>query len=291
MGAVSAISDIGGGFTDFMNQQFTNRESRRWSEKMYQRQYDDNIRFWEMQNSYNTPEMQMQRLRAAGLNENLIYGNGASGGQAGPIKSPEVQKPNFDFTPNTAIAGAAGNAWQAALMRETRELQNDNLKVQNDNMLLDGQIKESLAKSTMTDAERKRFDLDYLIKTESLNLATAEEKLRGIKNSTDLSIKKDAREAVALATSTQDAVMRWSEIRQRIAQSKDEQKRIRASTEQLLELVEKEHLENDLRREGLNPNDPAWQRVMIRLLVNLAENNGTINKPSGMSLLKWLMTN
>lgn len=294
--AVPAISQIGMGFADTMNQQFMNRESRQWSEQMYQRQYDDNIKFWTMQNEYNSPEMQMQRLRSAGLNPNLVYGNGSAANTSGPIKSPEIQKPNFDYTPNTAIANAAGNAYQAALMRETRELQNDNLRVQNENMLLDGQIKETLAKSTLTDWERKQFDLDYLRKIESTNIQTTEAKLDQLKagitqtrTNTDLSIRKDAREAVSLATSVEDAAVRWSESRQRVAQSKDEQQRIRASTKLLMEQIEKEHLENDLRREGLNPNDPAWQRVVMRLLVNVAE--GKMEKPSGVSLLKWLMQN
>lgn len=294
--AIGPLSDIGQSGANFALNQIQSHESRKWSEQMYQRQYDDNIKFWNMQNEYNSPEMQMQRLRSANLNPNLVYGNGSAANTSGPIKSPEVQKPNFDFTPNTSIASNANNALQGMLMMETRELQNDNLRVQNENMLLDGQIKETLAKSTLTDWERKQFDLDYLRKIESTNIQTTEAKLDQLKagttqtrTNTDLSIRKDAREAVALATSVEDAAVRWSESRQRVAQSKDEQQRIRRSTELLMEQIQKESLENDLRREGLNPNDPAWQRVVMRLLINAAE--GKMEKPSGMSMLKWLMTN
>ena len=35
----------------------------------------NNIRFWKMQNEYNTPANQMKRLQDAGLNPNLIYGS------------------------------------------------------------------------------------------------------------------------------------------------------------------------------------------------------------------------
>lgn len=45
-----------------------------------------NMRFWNMQNEYNTPANQMKRLQDAGLNPNLIYGSGsANTGIAGSI--------------------------------------------------------------------------------------------------------------------------------------------------------------------------------------------------------------
>ena len=52
-----------------------------------------NIRFWKMQNEYNTPANQMKRLQDAGLNPNLIYGSGsANTGVAGSI-SPSKPAP------------------------------------------------------------------------------------------------------------------------------------------------------------------------------------------------------
>jgi hypothetical protein len=53
--------------------------------KQRQREADkQNIRFWNMQNKYNTPLAQMQRFKDAGLNPNLIYGKGTPG-QASPV--------------------------------------------------------------------------------------------------------------------------------------------------------------------------------------------------------------
>lgn len=48
------------------------------------RQYQKN---WRLQNEYNTPKNQMKRLREAGLNPKLIYGNAAAGGQAQQIQA------------------------------------------------------------------------------------------------------------------------------------------------------------------------------------------------------------
>ena len=44
-----------------------------------------NIKFWNMQNAYNTPKEQMKRLKDAGLNPNLIYGSNANTGTAGSV--------------------------------------------------------------------------------------------------------------------------------------------------------------------------------------------------------------
>lgn len=69
--------------------------------KAMQQQQAYNKELWDYQNAYNTPQQQMERLRSAGLNPNLIYGSGAGGmGQAGPIESAVVPteqaiKPNL----------------------------------------------------------------------------------------------------------------------------------------------------------------------------------------------------
>lgn len=46
---------------------------------------------WDMQNSYNTPQMQMERLEQAGLNPRLIYGDGRSApNMAGPLQTAQA---------------------------------------------------------------------------------------------------------------------------------------------------------------------------------------------------------
>lgn len=55
-----------------------NRKNRDWNERMYERQKYDNRYNWHMQNAYNSPEQQMERLKQAGLNPNLVYGNGVN---------------------------------------------------------------------------------------------------------------------------------------------------------------------------------------------------------------------
>lgn len=46
------------------------------NKKMADYQFDKDVEMWNMSNQYNSPKEQMARLREAGLNPNLVYGNG-----------------------------------------------------------------------------------------------------------------------------------------------------------------------------------------------------------------------
>lgn len=50
--------------------------------------FGENLAQWERQNLYNTPSAQMARFKEAGLNPNLIYGQGTAGNAA---SSPQYQ--------------------------------------------------------------------------------------------------------------------------------------------------------------------------------------------------------
>lgn len=52
--------------------------SGHYARKMMRYQDKINVKNWNMQNAYNLPSAQVERLRAAGLNPDLMYGGGAS---------------------------------------------------------------------------------------------------------------------------------------------------------------------------------------------------------------------
>lgn len=59
-------------------------------------QYDLNMQAWREQMAYNSPAAQMQRLVEAGLNPNLVYGNGNVANQAD--SPPQYEAPRADLT-------------------------------------------------------------------------------------------------------------------------------------------------------------------------------------------------
>jgi hypothetical protein len=75
----------------------------------------ENIRFWNMQNQYNHPLAQMQRLQKAGLNPNLIYGSSVAGatGSAGSIAPSKAAPYNIANPVPTTIAAALAPSQEA----------------------------------------------------------------------------------------------------------------------------------------------------------------------------------
>ena len=105
-----------GGLADGLGSLFTMGAQKRAATKAYQRQ----VKFWHMQNEYNTPKAQMERLKAGGLNPALMYGQGNTGNSAG---SPTVQKANIQG-PQLAQSVAAGA--QMSLINTQRQAIRDN---------------------------------------------------------------------------------------------------------------------------------------------------------------------
>lgn len=76
------ISGIFNMFSSLANNSFNAAEAaknRRWQEQMYDKQYTDNVNLWQMQQEYNSPENQVARLKAAGINPNLALSNISTG--------------------------------------------------------------------------------------------------------------------------------------------------------------------------------------------------------------------
>lgn len=80
---------------------YANRQAYKRSKKLMELQNQFNIEQWERNNEYNTPKMQMQRYMDAGLNPNLIYGNGTNGNSSSPVESAgyqQVDPAHYDTT-------------------------------------------------------------------------------------------------------------------------------------------------------------------------------------------------
>lgn len=67
-----------------------NKKQFKYQQQAMDKQLAQNKELWDYQNAYNTPQAQMERFKAAGLNPHLIYGGGsANAGNASPVESPE----------------------------------------------------------------------------------------------------------------------------------------------------------------------------------------------------------
>lgn len=86
MADLLGIGTIATGLMNTVSQHFTNKQAQKYNTWMYNQQQQDQLKNWNLQNAYNTPQEQMKRLKAAGLNPNMVYGGGGATTTAQPIQ-------------------------------------------------------------------------------------------------------------------------------------------------------------------------------------------------------------
>lgn len=66
-------------------------------------QYSNEIDMWNKANAYNSPSAQMQRFKDAGLNPNLIYGQGNSGNSPNVLPQYHAPRVSYDYLPSVNL--------------------------------------------------------------------------------------------------------------------------------------------------------------------------------------------
>jgi len=121
---IQGASSVGGSIA----QGQANAAQMAYNDRQYERQRKDALSDWQMQTDYNSPVSQMARYRDAGLNKNLIYGQGTPG-QAEAVRPTQAQQPKFEsFRPN--LDGFASGV-TTYMDTRLKEAQLDNLKAMN----------------------------------------------------------------------------------------------------------------------------------------------------------------
>lgn len=132
----SGIAAAGSAATSGINYMSTSNMNRRsyvYNRRLADLAYKQNVEFWRMQNSYNTPGAQAARLRAAGINPNAAFGNGVDVSSGNAQDAPQLnyaewnpKTPYFD-DPVSAGINAAGNAAQIISSLQQNELTRANI--------------------------------------------------------------------------------------------------------------------------------------------------------------------
>jgi len=85
--AAGTAAQVGGGI-------FTAKKNRDFAKKMSDLQWSRDQMMWDMTNQYNSPQEQMARLKAAGLNPNMVYGQGVAGATGKATDTVKYQNPS-----------------------------------------------------------------------------------------------------------------------------------------------------------------------------------------------------
>lgn len=145
----TGLSAIGSIFSNNA-QKKENERNREFAEYMYDKQYDNNIKMWNMQNKYNLPKNQIERMKQAGLNPDLMYSG------AGISPSPNLQAAVAGSASTGSLPGYGGSA----------EAFNQARLVDSQVRLSEAQAKNLEEDSALKASQRTGNDIDNRFKSE-----------------------------------------------------------------------------------------------------------------------------
>lgn len=102
-GVLSALPLVGGIFSAIGQRKGQERQFK-YDKKLAEMQFQQQKRMWDEANAYNTPQMQMERFKAAGLNPNLIYGSGSASSGSTSTSLPVYSQSRTKMDYNVAQA-------------------------------------------------------------------------------------------------------------------------------------------------------------------------------------------
>lgn len=106
-GGISAVGSLFGSSQGSKQALQAVRETNQANKELAEYSYEKNLEMWNRQNEYNSPIEQMERLKAAGLNPNLMYDQGNTGNAS---NAPQYDAPNLQSYTGFGDYGASNAA-------------------------------------------------------------------------------------------------------------------------------------------------------------------------------------
>ncbi|WNK13929.1 MAG: DNA pilot protein [Microvirus sp.] len=150
--AVQGIGNIVNAFTQRQTARENTDKTIQANKQMAEYQYSKDVEMWNKGNTYNSPMAQMERLKSAGLNPNLVYGNGAQASSAGQL--PKYNAPTLDYNYKPLDFGAIGSGANQGISAyqdiQLKNAQLDNLRAQRaalNQQTINNQVNEGLLRN------------------------------------------------------------------------------------------------------------------------------------------------
>lgn len=282
-GAAGAASQSATSIANAGFQLLANRASRKWNEKMYAQQRQDALTDAAMQNEWNSPKAQMARLKEAGLNPNLVYGNGATSQAA---VSPRSASPgSYDPKAPQLDANGIANTMSHTVL-QAQQIAN----MKSEQKLTDQKALEAAANTRRVLAMTPGVEADSKLKTsmaywsdeiasETLNLLA--EQANKTRFDAAFTANQDQRARETQEQNLKQMILNQELTKQNIKIAEGTQEQQKQQIKKLVQDVESGRLDNILKKVelrmkqiGIYPSDPAYLRTSLQLL-NMYK-NGTI---------------
>lgn len=238
-------------------------------------QYDTQLEQWNRENQYNTPAAQKERLTAAGLNPNLVYGSGQA--VTTSANSPSYEAPHLQaYTNNRYDVGEAANTVMTSYLQqlEARRMLEQNKLIQTQRTALESDIvTKGLAQANYAIRNAQgSFNLDMARNLQQNSLDVASQNLLNLKakgsqilESTDL-----------LRQQISQMPVKTDLLRQQVAQTKASTYRIAVesglskariqqviqATSNLVQTHDIQEFDTNMQKAGIPRNSPWYVRFL-----------------------------
>lgn len=251
---ISAATAISTNIANRRNNKKINKLNLKYNREMYDRQLEDNRENWVIQNEYNSPRAQMQRLQEAGLNPNLVYDKGANA-QGGAISSTGAH----EYKANPHQVQLAGDSINNYIDTKAKRAQIDLVQEQVKLAKQEQIWKAIQASKTLIDSKMANFDLKMKENLAENTMAFAQENLRKLQTENYFRMGKEQAELNLLEIEQFYKLDRYKYLTE--YEKKQLEQNIEKSGYQNTIL----RIQSELAEKGVMPNDPAYVRIMSQL--------------------------
>lgn len=259
---------LGQGF-NALSQGSINRKMRDFQREMYERQRVDSLNDWEMQNEYNSPANQMKRFVEAGLNPNLVYGSANNDTATVRSSSPG----NWNPSPSSVDMSAVTQPLMSIYDVQVKQATTDNLKQQletakQQTLLTAAQTASTIANTAKTgvDTDMGKFNLGQAQSLSNTVLEKARADLDKTLADTKFTLDANDRAAALQGGNLQQQVENILNSRSQRATNTSTREQIGEQIKNMRSSRVLMDLDAKLKRDGIQPTDPAYMRMISQLM-------------------------
>lgn len=272
--ATAGINVVGGLTSNILGNENTkdnNQSNNAFIAEQNQLNRDWQTDMWNKQNEYNTPYAQMTRLKEAGLNPNLVYGNGSAVGNStsmaslpsqGTKRNEPLQAPNFSQM-LMQYTQLQKNAQEISNLKKAAEVMDADTELKGTQSL------KNISESAKTDQDRQFFSDVYAQKVAQVgaDLGLTNARTENVQASTSKisdEINKIRQDILFSKQATRESKQRIlesesrvHEIAQKISESKQRIELMKAQGMNLEVQTEINRMKSDLWSVGVNPDSAS----------------------------------
>jgi hypothetical protein len=277
LGIAALALEGGKAIGNWVSQAVQNKRNRQFAREQARWQRDTSRENWMMENEYNTPRQQMQRLQEAGLNPNLVYGNGADA-MGGKISNPEAGQsqgtaPRLEGNAILAYADIKAKTAQTDLLQEQVQL------AKQEQIWKAIQANKTLLESKMVD-----FDLSMKKNLAENTMEFARENLRQLSQNIYQSQENFNMDMAIKQQTWEQAVFKNKQLQP-------------LEKEKMIEQIQSEKFQNTIReiqaewaKKGVMPNDPYFHRVLTSMIERIINEPDTVAALAAGKIPAWIIT-